>query len=398
MPACAFPRSRAALAALLAALAVSAVQAQTPAALEVEGPAPAAYPWLFRVNVDGGVAALGAYDGGTHSGGIPVEGEGTRLMWYPNKAAFRAGEVRSGVHRADEYPSPLQTTGAEWDDVNVGYHSVALGLASQASGDNAFAAGKAAYATGESTVAMGDGSYASGAASVALGSRAHTNSRQGSFVFGDRSSEGFIRAGVNNSATWRVAGGFRIYTASNLTTGVTIQSGASVSNWGQSSAVISTSTGALLTIGGVWQNASDSTRKHLFEEVSGEDVLARLRTLPIRRWSYRAEPASIRHMGPTSQDFRSAFELGGDERSIGTVDADGVALAAAKALEARTRQQAGENATLRAEVIALRARLDALEAERARPAQAALPALGLLALLGLTGYGFRRRRRPAQVT
>ena len=218
-------------------------------------------------------------------------------------------------------------------------------------------------------------------------------------MFADRSSVDSVRAGAANTATWRVSGGFRIFTASNLTTGVTIQSGASVSNWGQSSAVISTSTGALLTTGGVWQNASDSTRKHLYEPVSGEDVLARLRTLPIRRWSYRAEPATVKHLGPTSQDFKAAFGLGSDERSIGTVDADGVALAAAQALEVRTREQQeriealqAANGALRAKVTTLRARVGTLEAMRLQRRAD----LSLFALLGLGGAciaGFYVRRR-----
>lgn len=195
----------------------------------------------------------------------------------------------------------------------------------------------------------------------------------------------YIRAGVNHSANWRVSGGFRIFTSSNLSTGVTIQSGASVSNWGQSSTVISTSTGARLTTGGVWTNASDVNRKRDFEAVDGEDVLALLRGVPISTWSYRAEDPGTRHMGPTAQDFRAAFGLGNDDTVIGTVDADGVALAAAQALEARTRAQEARIAALEAEIAAMRA-------ERTSPVEAALPVVGALALLGLAGVGLRRRR------
>jgi|GEM_PF-1182279 len=42
----------------------------------------------IRVTGDGGVVFEGT--GGT--GAIPAEGQGTRLMWYPGKAAFRVGE------------------------------------------------------------------------------------------------------------------------------------------------------------------------------------------------------------------------------------------------------------------------------------------------------------------
>ncbi len=306
---------------------------------------------LFRVNVDGGTTLGGDYDGGSSSR-IPAEGSGTRLMWYPGKAAFRAGYIN----------------GTQWDDANIGNYSVAIGESVRASGDHGVAFGLRTTAAQSSSFAVGEDNTASGAASVALGYHAHTNARQGSFVFSDRSSVDTLRAGVNHSANWRVSGGFRIFTSSNLSTGVTLQSGASVSNWGQSSAVISTSTGAMLTTGGVWQNASDVNRKHLFGRISGEDVLARLRTLPISTWSYRSEDATIRHLGPTSQDFRAAFGLGSDELSIGTVDADGVALAAAQALERRTAAQAEEIRALREENAALKERLDRLEAAIARAA------------------------------
>jgi hypothetical protein len=311
---------------------------------------------LFRVNVDGGTLLGGEYDGG-FSSRIPAEGSGTRMMWYPGKAAFRAGYIN----------------GTQWDDANIGNYSVAIGENVRASGDNGVAFGLRSTAAQSSSFAVGEDNTASGAASVAMGYHAHTNARQGSFVFSDRSSVDTLRAGVNHSANWRVSGGFRVFTSSNLSTGVTIQSGASTSNWGQSGAVISTSTGAYLSTGGTWTNSSDVNRKHRFASVAGEDVLARLRGMPIATWSYRAEDDMIRHLGPTAQNFRAAFGLGANETTIATVDADGVALAAAQALERRTAAQAQEIRALREENAALRERLDRLEAALAPPAAPAKP-------------------------
>src|SRR5690606_27691153 len=79
-----------------------------------------------------------------------------------------------------------------------------------------------------------------------------------------------------------------------------------------------------------------------FAEVSGEEVLEKLRSLPISSWSYRVEDTRVRHMGPTAQDFYATFGLGTSDTSIGTVDADGVALVAAKALERRTADHSEE--------------------------------------------------------
>ena len=183
-------------------------------------------------------------------------------------------------------------------------------------------------------------------------------------------------SGVNHSANWRVSGGFRIFTSSNLTTGVTIQSGSVVSNWGQSNAVISTSTGAYLGTDGNWYNPSDVHRKHLFAGVSGEDVLLRLRALPVQSWSYRTDPDHVRHLGPTAQDFRAAFGLGRDSVTITAIDEGGVALSAIKALDARSlvqartleeqgRALAAQQRTIDAqgrEIADLRARLERIEA------------------------------------
>jgi predicted RNase H-like nuclease (RuvC/YqgF family) len=101
----------------------------------------------------------------------------------------------------------------------------------------------------------------------------------------------------------------------------------------------------------------------------------------------------VRHLGPTAQDFHAAFGLGGaDNTHIATVDADGVALAAAQALDARTQRQQQtitaqqrtidaqgreiaalrrDNAALHTETAELRARLEAIE--RALRAQAPRP-------------------------
>lgn len=349
------------------AVAVLALAAVVPAAAQTPDSAFAVSKSgvsLFRVNVDAGATFRGTYDGDGSGSGVPVEGAGTRMMWYPRKGAFRAGGI----------------SGTQWDAANIGSYSVAIGQDVRASGDNAVAFGLRSTAAQVSSFAAGEDNTASGAASVALGYHAHTNARQGSFVFSDRSSVDSLRAGVNHSANWRVSGGFRIFTSSNLSTGVTIQSGATVSNWGQSNAVISTSTGAYLGTDGLWHDASDVNRKHLFANVSGEDVLTRLRALPVRSWSYRVDPDHVRHVGPTAQDFRAVFGLGSDSTTIAPIDEAGIALASVKALDARTLDQHAridalerENAAVRRENAELRARLDRIEAALATQAAAAKP-------------------------
>ena len=91
------------------------------------------------------------------------------------------------------------------------------------------------------------------------------------------------------------------------------------------------SSGAHLTVGGVWTNASSRSLKTAFEAIDPQAVLAKVADLPVQSWRYKVEDASTRHIGPVAEDFQREFGLG-DGESIGTVDADGVALAAIQGL------------------------------------------------------------------
>ena len=100
---------------------------------------------------------------------------------------------------------------------------------------------------------------------------------------------------------------------------------------------------------------------------SEEDVLSRLRALPITTWTMIGGEGNVRHMGPVAEDFYRAYGLGLGETTIGLGDIDGVSLAAAKALEARTAQlqqqltaRDAEVAKLRDEMAELRAQVAAL--------------------------------------
>jgi trimeric autotransporter adhesin len=121
---------------------------------------------------------------------------------------------------------------------------------------------------------------------------------------------------------------------------------------------ISTWTGARLTDGGIWSNASDKHRKTDFGDVNPRDVLERLAALPVRQWRYTNEDAGVKHLGPVAQDFQAAFGLGTDDTTIGTVDADGVALAAIQGLNLKLREELHRRDAENAD---LKARLDRLE-------------------------------------
>ena len=94
---------------------------------------------LARLHVqDSSVLFSGSFDDVSPSP-LPIEGAGTRMLWYPDKAAFRAGSV----------------TGIQWDQAYIGPYSVAMGFNSAAFGPASFASGYSAYAQGNSAIALG---------------------------------------------------------------------------------------------------------------------------------------------------------------------------------------------------------------------------------------------------
>ena len=96
--------------------------------------------------------------------------------------------------------------------------------------------------------------------------------------------------------------------------------------------------GAYLTTGGVWTNASDRNLKENFSDINNSLLLEKISQLQIRRWNYKSESDDITHIGPVAQDFHALFNVGGDDKAISTIDPAGIALAAIQALNQRTRQ------------------------------------------------------------
>ena len=105
--------------------------------------------------------------------------------------------------------------------------------------------------------------------------------------------------------------------------------------------------------GTTWNNASDRNLKAGFEPVDARRVLEQVAALPLTSWHYTNAP-DARHLGPMAQDFQAAFGLGADDKSITTVDADGVALAAIQGLNALLKAQAAELKALKQELAELR--------------------------------------------
>jgi len=118
----------------------------------------------LQLNYDGGLLVPGTFGPTTPADSIPATGAGTRLMWYPAKAAFRAGRV---------FDNTFSGTGVDgrtfWNPANVGNYSVAFGNNTKASGTVSLAAGINTVASAPNATALGAGTEASGEAALATG-------------------------------------------------------------------------------------------------------------------------------------------------------------------------------------------------------------------------------------
>jgi hypothetical protein len=102
--------------------------------------------------------------------------------------------------------------------------------------------------------------------------------------------------------------------------------------------------GASLAAGGTaWGVISDRNAKKNFQPLDGLEVLEKLSAIPVQHWNYKWEPDdAVPHIGPMAQDFKSAFYPGRDDKSITTLEFDGVELAAIQGLNQKLNEKDAE--------------------------------------------------------
>jgi len=333
---------------------------------------------LKTMKSDSGFVATGTFVGTSTTVLPPVSGAGIRMMWYPAKAAFRAGWA-----------------GADnWDMAKVGSYSTAFGVSGIASGQTSFAIGNTTSATGENSFAFGSQSVASGYASFA-GGNTSTASGINSVAFGANNTS----SGTN---TFTVGNGNNVYGANSLGLGTGNSSGGSESiaggNGNSSTGAQSVAFGYANTSSGIasvamgqhvvsngagtvaigsyadvnqkdgamvfgdnstsqamfadvqnrllmrfdqgyklytnsglttgvwmsngansWATISDKRKKTNFEITDAESFLVKIDTMQLGSWNYKVQdPKTFRHYGPMAQDFYSAF----GKDSYGTIGCD----------------------------------------------------------------------------
>ena len=89
-----------------------------------------------------------------------------------------------------------------------------------------------------------------------------------------------------------------------------------------------------------WSIISDRNAKNNFAPVDGEALLKKLAAMPVQSWNYKWESdTNTPHLGPMAQDFKAAFYPGRDDKSISTLEFDGVELAAIQGLNQKLEAQ-----------------------------------------------------------
>ena len=327
----------------------------------------------LTVNGNNGIIATGTFGSGTALN----LGAGTRMMWYPLKAAFREGNANgsqwddanigdysfaSGYSTtASGYSSSAMgysttasgyyssamgqgTTASGYSSTAIGYYttasgqystamgeaktasgysSTAIGNNTTASGNYSTAMGYYTTASGNNSTAMGGGTTASGDFSTAMGNTVSTNSFSGSFIIGDNSTTSIMTSSLSNQMMMRFTGGYLFYT--------------SISPAGYGNI------GAKLDAGAnSWSTISDSTKKYAFLPVNEDSVLNKIDKFDLRTWSYKGQDSTkFRHYGPMAQEFFAAFGhdkygVAGNDTTINQADFEGINLIAIQALEKRT--------------------------------------------------------------
>ena len=409
----------------------------------------------LQLNYDGGLYVPGTYigpnDSGTPADSIPATGAGTRMMWYPAKAAFRAGRVGLVADKSDV-----------WDADSVGRYSVAMGLGTKAqdrgavalglgttagngttadggtaatatgafttaSGFNATATGFQTTASGKEATAMGSNTTASAGQATAMDSRTTASALQATAMGQGTTANNFRATAMGNGTT---ASGFNAVAMGNNTIAATPNSltigrnnnanqnaggglfvaGNGNSTDNRSDALVLGLEGDL-TISGSLNENSDRRLKTAVEPLGG-DILQQLRELRPVRFEFKNQKThpSGKQLGLIAQDVRKEFpELvskgSGGMLSLAYPKLTAVLVKGLQEQQAQIdRHQAQLNAKdrriveLEAENEAIKERLAALEAKVSSggPAVAGLAGpWGLGLLLGLAGLGagllWRRR-------
>jgi hypothetical protein len=284
-------------------------------------------------NIAGGTGSTvggGGWTGGASSGNQALGTASTIGGGYGNLISADGGSGTIGGGAQNQITAVVGTN-LNLATIGGGYNNkVTLGGGTVGGGNSNTASGF------DATVPGGNGNLAQGGTSFAAGHRAKAYNT-GCFAWADSVDLDF-NCNANNAFTARATGGVYFVTAINGT--------------GTATAGVQLAAG-----GSAWSVLSDRDSKTNIASVDARLVMEKLASIPINTWSYKAQDAAIRHIGPMAQDFAAAFNVGEDDRHITTIDADGVSLAAIQGLYQIVQEKERRISQLEAELKAQNAAL-----------------------------------------
>jgi trimeric autotransporter adhesin len=174
----------------------------------------------------------------------------------------------------------------------------------------------------------------------------------GNGVYGNTTAHEY--AGVLGSDT-SSGGGYGVYGTSNFGLAAEFFGGASGAGF------------CAYSGGPGWTCSSDRNLKDDFTPVDTAALLERLDGMPVFTYRFKNARDHALYLGVTAQDFAAAFHLGnGDDTTINTANIEGVAVAAAKGLYEKLKQDESRIATLEQQLADQTASLQALKDDLAR--------------------------------
>ncbi len=127
----------------------------------------------------------GSSDLSVPAGDAPVEGSGTRMMWYADKAAFRVGAV----------------SGSRWNTDSIGNYSFATGIDTKAVGEYSTSMGTSTTASGYGSTSLGWGTSANGSFSVSMGYHSNASNDYSTSIGNLATASGYSSISIGTGTT-----------------------------------------------------------------------------------------------------------------------------------------------------------------------------------------------------
>lgn len=197
---------------------------------------------------------------------------------FPNYSGIGGGSYNA-IHEDSDFIG-----GGSYNYIDADYSGIGGGYGNSVEDQySAVLGGYSNTVTGEYSMAFGYQSEADADYTVAIGRRAVADN-QGAFVFTDNTDQE-LNSSANNRMEMRFTGGYRFFTNTGLTTGMTLAPGDNS-----------------------WAAVSDKNLKNNILKLEYQSIFEKISYLKITSWVYKfVEDKSKRNYSPMAQDFYKLF-------------------------------------------------------------------------------------------